>query len=77
MTWRATRLRTKTGNFVIVPNNIIGKEAIINFGAGGATRLDVAVASAMTPPPSRQRVILEALRNCPLALELRHGDHFQ
>ena len=31
VTWRATKLRTKSGNFVILPNNIVGKEAIINY----------------------------------------------
>jgi small-conductance mechanosensitive channel len=28
VTWRATKLRTKSGNFVVVPNNIVSKEAI-------------------------------------------------
>src|SRR5919205_161049 len=31
VTWRATKLRTKTGNFVILPNNVVGKEAITNY----------------------------------------------
>ena len=31
VSWRATRLRTKTGNFIVLPNNIVSKEAIINY----------------------------------------------
>ena len=30
-TWRATKIRTKAGNFVIVPNSVIAEEAIINY----------------------------------------------
>ena len=30
VTWRATKLRTKSGNFVVVPNNIVSQEAITN-----------------------------------------------
>ena len=31
ITWRATKLRTKTGNLVVVPNNVISKDAIHNY----------------------------------------------
>ena len=30
-TWRATKIRTKAGNFVIIPNSVIADEAIINY----------------------------------------------
>src|SRR5215217_342033 len=52
ITWRATKLRTKTGNFIIVPNNIVAKEAITNYSEPAApTRLEVEVgASYLTPP---------------------------
>ncbi len=30
-TWRATKIRTKAGNFVIMPNAVIADEAIINY----------------------------------------------
>ena len=36
VTWRATKLRTKTGNFVVVPNNIVAKEAITNYSEPAA-----------------------------------------
>ena len=31
ITWRATKLRTKAGNFVIVPNSVLSKDTIINY----------------------------------------------
>src|SRR3970282_1813273 len=31
ITWRATKLRTKAGQFLVVPNGIISKEAILNY----------------------------------------------
>ena len=31
MTWRATKIRTKAGNFVIVPNSVLAKETITNY----------------------------------------------
>ncbi len=71
VTWRATRLRTKTGNFVIVPNNIVGKEPIINYSEPAApTRLSVQVGCSYDAPPNRVKaVIREALGNCPLVLQ--------
>ena len=36
VTWRATKLRTKSGNFVILPNNIVSKEAITNYSEPAA-----------------------------------------
>ena len=31
VTWRATKIRTKAGNLVIVPNNIVAREPINNY----------------------------------------------
>ena len=31
ITWRATKLRTKDGQFLIVPNSVISKEPILNY----------------------------------------------
>ena len=36
VTWRATKLRTKAGNFVILPNNVVSKEAIVNYSEPAA-----------------------------------------
>jgi small-conductance mechanosensitive channel/CRP-like cAMP-binding protein len=66
VTWRATKLRTKQGNFAILPNNIIAKEAIINFSEPAAPlRLEVEVgASYLVPPNKVKGAMMEALRHC-------------
>lgn len=71
VTWRATKLRTKTGNFVVVPNNVVGKEAITNYSEPGLpTRLEVEVgASYLAAPNAVKAAILEAIANAPLALK--------
>ena len=65
VTWRATKLRTKQGNFAIVPNNIVAKEAIINYSEPAApVRLEVEVgASYMVPPNKVKAAMMEALRH--------------
>jgi small-conductance mechanosensitive channel/CRP-like cAMP-binding protein len=70
VTWRATKLRTKSGNFVIVPNNVVAKEAVVNYSEPAApTRLYVDVgASYLVPPNAVKAAIAEAVRNCPLVL---------
>ncbi len=71
VTWRATKLRTKAGNFVILPNNVVSKEAITNYSEPAApTRLEVEVgASYLTPPNEVKAAIAEALRNSSRVLE--------
>jgi small-conductance mechanosensitive channel/CRP-like cAMP-binding protein len=63
ITWRATRLRTKSGNFIIVPNNIIGKEAIVNYSEPAVpTRLELEVGvSYGASPADVKRAIYEAM----------------
>jgi small-conductance mechanosensitive channel/CRP-like cAMP-binding protein len=71
VTWRATKLRTKTGNFVIVPNNIIAKEAITNYSEPVApTRLELDVgASYLSTPAQVQAALREALAQVPRVLD--------
>src|SRR3954463_13232930 len=71
VTWRATKLRTKSGNFVVVPNNIVSKEPIINYSEPAApTRLEVEVgASYLVAPNQVKAAILEAVRHCSRVLE--------
>lgn len=70
VTWRATKLRTKTGNFIVLPNNIVGKEAITNFSEPVApTRIQVDVGVHYDAPPNKVKSVLrEALAQCPLVL---------
>ena len=64
VTWRATKLRTKSGNFVVVPNNIIAKEAITNYSEPAVpTRIEVEVgASYLSTPAEVKAGIDDALR---------------
>src|SRR4051812_30802650 len=66
VTWRATKLRTKAGNFVILPNNVVAKEAIVNNSEPApAMRLEVEVgASYLVPPNQVKAAMMEALRHC-------------
>jgi small-conductance mechanosensitive channel len=71
ITWRATRLQTKSGDTVIVPNNIVSKEPITNYSEpGGSTRLFVEVgASYLAPPNEVKAVIAGVLRDAALVLK--------
>ena len=70
VTWRATKLRTKAGNFIVLPNNIVGKEPITNFSEPVApTRIQVDVGVHYDAPPNKVKGVLrEALAQSPLVL---------
>ena len=70
ITWRATKLRTKAGQFLVVPNSVIGKEPVLNFSEPTVpTRVEVEVgASYSTPPNDVKRAVHEAIANAPLAM---------
>ena len=63
VTWRATKMRTKAGNFVVVPNNIIAREAITNYSEPAVpTRIELDVgASYLSTPADVKAGILEAV----------------
>jgi small-conductance mechanosensitive channel len=71
VTWRATRLRTKSGNFVVVPNGEIAKAPITNYSEPAAPmRLHLEVGVSYDAAPAVvKRVIAESLTNCPLVLK--------
>lgn len=71
VTWRATKLRTKTGNFVILPNSEVGKAAITNYSEPAAPmRQFIDVGVSYDAPPNRVKAVIKAaLTNCPLVLE--------
>ena len=68
VTWRATKLRTKAGNFVVVPNSNVAKETITNYSEPTRdTRMTIIVGvSYDTPPNVVKAVIAGALREDPL-----------
>jgi small-conductance mechanosensitive channel len=71
VTWRATKLRTKSGNFVVVPNNTIAKEAIVNYSEPAVpTRLEVEVgASYLSSPGDVKAGLMEAVSQVPRVLK--------
>jgi CRP-like cAMP-binding protein len=71
VTWRATKLRTKDGQFLIVPNSVIAKEPVLNYSEPTVpTRIDVEVGASYDAPPNDvKRAILEAIANAPLAMQ--------
>ncbi|MEN3340248.1 MAG: hypothetical protein V7647_3924 [Acidobacteriota bacterium] len=76
VTWRATKLRTKAGNFVVLPNNIVSREAVTNFSEPAApTRIDVEVgASYLAAPATVKAALREALGNARRALKVPEPD---
>jgi small-conductance mechanosensitive channel/CRP-like cAMP-binding protein len=76
VTWRATKIRTKAGNFVVVPNSVVAKETITNHSEPTLeTRLEVEVgASYDTPPNEVKAVIARALRDEPLLAATREPE---
>jgi small-conductance mechanosensitive channel/CRP-like cAMP-binding protein len=76
VTWRATKIRTKAGNFVVVPNSVVAKETITNYSEPTHdTRLEVEVgASYDTPPNEVKAVIARALRDEPLIVSGREPE---
>jgi small-conductance mechanosensitive channel len=70
VTWRATKLRTKSGNLVVLPNNFVAKEPVVNYSEPvGPTRLIVEVGAAYEAPPNAVKAALaEAVQHSPLVL---------
>jgi CRP-like cAMP-binding protein len=70
ITWRATKLRTKAGQFLVVPNSFISKEPVLNYSEPIIpTRIDVEVgASYGVPPNDVKRAMHEAMANSPLVM---------
>ena len=70
ITWRATKLRTKSGQFLIVPNSVISKEPVLNYSEPTIpTRIEVEIgASYSTPPNEVKEAIHEAIANSPAAM---------
>jgi CRP-like cAMP-binding protein len=71
ITWRATKLRTKAGQFLIVPNSVISKEPVLNHSEPTIpTRIEVEIgASYSVPPNDVKRAIYEAMANSPLVMK--------
>jgi CRP-like cAMP-binding protein len=71
ITWRATKLRTKAGQFLIVPNSVISKEPVLNHSEPTIpTRIEVEIgASYNVPPNDVKRAMHEAMANSPMVMK--------
>jgi small-conductance mechanosensitive channel len=76
ITWRATKIRTKAGNFVIVPNSVLARESITNYSEPTLeTRVEVEVGAGYeTPPNDVKTAIRSALRDEPLLVTGREPE---
>lgn len=76
VTWRATKVRTKGGNFVIVPNSKLADDIIINYSEPSLeTRVEVEVGVHYDCAPNTvKRVIRDALRDEPLLVPSREPE---
>jgi small-conductance mechanosensitive channel/CRP-like cAMP-binding protein len=65
ITWRAVKVRTKSGNFVVVPNSKLAEDIIINYSEPTPeTRIEVEVGVSYDSPPNFvKRVISDALKD--------------
>jgi small-conductance mechanosensitive channel/CRP-like cAMP-binding protein len=63
ITWRATKMRTKAGNFVVVPNSVLAKDTITNYSEPTrSVLLHVEVGASYDVPPNRVKsVVRQAL----------------
>ncbi|MCC7044114.1 MAG: mechanosensitive ion channel [Acidobacteria bacterium] len=70
VTWRATKIRTKSGNLVVLPNSEVAKAAITNYSEPAAPfRLEVVVGLGYETPPNAARdALLAAVRRVPRVL---------
>lgn len=73
ITWRATKMRTKAGNFVVVPNSVLAKDTITNYcEPTRSLRLQIEVGASYDVPPNVVKaVIRDALENAPAILHER------
>jgi small-conductance mechanosensitive channel/CRP-like cAMP-binding protein len=70
VTWRATKIRTKAGNLVVLPNSEVAKTAITNYSEPAAPfRIEVAVGLGYeTPPNDAREAVVAAIRRVPRVL---------
>ena len=76
VTWRATKIRTKAGNLVIIPNNTVGREAITNYSEPTApTRQYVEVGATYAAAPNDVRdALVAAMARVPRVLRSPPAD---
>jgi small-conductance mechanosensitive channel/CRP-like cAMP-binding protein len=76
VTWRATKLRTREGTLVVLPNNLVAREPVTNFSEPQLpTRIEVRVGATYQKRPNEvKQALLEAVRQVPMALTSPSAD---
>jgi small-conductance mechanosensitive channel/CRP-like cAMP-binding protein len=76
ITWRATKLRTKAGNFLIVPNSTLSRDTIMNYSEpSNETLIEVDVGASYDVPPNHVKAtIREAIKDEPLIARSREPE---
>jgi small-conductance mechanosensitive channel len=71
VTWRATKIWTRAGNLVVLPNSLVAREPINNFSEPATpTRVHVDVGVGYQVPPNEARAaFIAALRQVPRVLD--------
>ena len=61
ITWRATKVRTKAGNFVVVPNSKLSGDIIINYSEPNLdTRIEVLIGVTYDAAPNEVKAVIRA-----------------
>jgi small-conductance mechanosensitive channel len=62
ITWRATKMRTKAGNFVVVPNAVLSKDTIVNYSEPiPETRIEFELGVSYDVPPNQVKATILAV----------------
>ncbi len=71
VTWRATRIRTKSGNFVVIPNSLVSKDTVVNYSRPSPVqRLEFTAGLGYETPPNRvKRVMVQTAAEIPEILK--------
>jgi len=71
ITWRATKIRTRNNDYLIIPNSVVAKDTIRNFELLArlqAIRLDIGT-SYKDPPDKVKRTLLAVVDSVPAVLK--------
>ena len=65
MTWRSTKIRTRSGNLVALPNSQMSSKAVLNYSTPNTmTRLDIELSASYDAPPNLVReALVDAARS--------------
>jgi small-conductance mechanosensitive channel/CRP-like cAMP-binding protein len=67
LTWRATKIRTKSGGFVIIPNSLVSKDTLVNYSQPSPVqRMEHTIGLGYEAAPNLvKRVVLETFASIP------------